>query len=135
MARPTKYHKGIPDLLLEHFDIKPYEIPRKDGAKIANDFPTLAGFAIKLGVHRDTLHQWASEHPEFSDAYGRAKDFQENFLIVNGLKGLVASNFAMFTAKNVLGWRDKQPGEEDQINIHITLADRMAKARARGKKK
>lgn len=134
MARPTKYSSKFPDQLLEYFNVKPYESFTSRGVKIANDFPTLAGFAIKIGVHRDTLHQWAAEHPEFSDACARAKDFQENYLMVNGLRGLVASNFAMFTAKNFLGMRDKQPGEEDQINIRINLADRLAKARLRSKK-
>ena len=83
-----------------------------------------------IGVHRDTLQEWAKQHPDFSVAYERAKDFQENFLITNGLKGMGSTLFGIFVAKNVLGWRDKQPGE-DEINIHLTLADRLAKARAR----
>lgn len=134
MARPTKYSTKFPDQLLEYFNIKPYEEVSKGGQKVANDFPTLAGFAIKIGVHRDTLHQWASEYPQFSDAYARAKDFQENYIMVNGLRGLIASNFGMFTARNFLGMHGKQPGDEDQINIKITLADRLAKARSRVKK-
>lgn len=40
----------------------------------------------------------------------------------------------IFCLKNICGWRDKQPGEEDKINIHLTLADRMARARAKIKK-
>lgn len=29
---------------------------------------SLTAFAGKIGVNRDTLHEWASAHPEFSDA-------------------------------------------------------------------
>lgn len=137
MARPTKYHPKLTQALIQYFSAKPYKKATRSKPTEANDFPTLAGFAHSIGVHRETLLEWAkpeSNHPEFSDAYRAAKDYQEHFLIVNGLKGLVSSNFAIFTAKNVLGWRDKQPDEKDNLNINITLADRVAKARARNKK-
>lgn len=123
---PTKFRPEFADQLIEYFSVKPYKKLKKKPAE-SNDFPTLAGFAIKLGVHRTTLKEWADEtnedgslkHPEFSFAYSRAKDFQENWLIINGLKGLVNANFGIFTAKNVLGWRDRQPGEEDKVNVVV----------------
>ena len=37
----------------------------------------------------------------------------------------------IFCLKNLCGWKDKQPDENDQININITLAEKIAKARAR----
>lgn len=131
-GQPTKYDKRFCKLLIEYFKMP---LTKKEkGRSVAADFPSLAGFAIKIGVHRDTLHEWTSAHPEFAEAVKLAKDYQENWLIQNGLKGLVEQPFAIFTAKNVMKWRDKQPGEEDKINIEITLAERMAKARARAKK-
>ena len=125
MARPTLYDPKYCDEILEYFSVSPYEertkqvITKKGNiAEIevteANDFPSFAGFAAKIGVHRQTLHDWKAQHPEFSYAYKKAKEFQENFLVVNGNKGLINPAFAIFTAKNVLGWRDKQPGEEDK---------------------
>ena len=48
------------------------------------------------------------KYPDFFNAYKRAKDHQERILVQNGLLGLYQGNFAIFTAKNVLGWRDKQ---------------------------
>lgn len=132
MARPTKYSPKFTDELLKYFSDKPYKLMGQGAQRrpVASDFPSLAGFASKIGVHRETLLEWSKEHPEFSDAYKRAADLQENWLIINGLKGLVSSNFGTFIAKAVCGMRDKQPGE-DSINIQITLADRLAKARAR----
>jgi hypothetical protein len=130
-GRPSPYKPEYAQKLIDYFSVQPYsekikKIVTKKGDVIevpfdeAADFPTLAGFAISIGVHRDTLHEWSKVHPEFSDAYARAKDFQENFLVINGLKGLVKEQFGQFVTKNVLGWRDKQPGEADVIVNNVT---------------
>jgi hypothetical protein len=67
-------------------------------------------------VTKQTLHDWATakdlatgelKHPEFSDAYKKAKDLQEANLIEGTIGNAYNSTFAIFTAKNVLGWRDK----------------------------
>jgi hypothetical protein len=86
---------------------------RKDGSSVTEtvrlpaELPTLAGFASMIGVHRETLLNWTKEHPEFFDAYKRAKDDQERILVANGLCGLYEGAFGIFTAKNLIGWRDK----------------------------
>lgn len=117
MARPTVYDPKFCEMLLKHFSVKPY---RKLKRKLeANDFPTLAGFAIKIGVHRETLLEWAKAHEEFSDAYKMAKEYQENFLVINGLKGLINTNFGIFTAVNVLGFRNKPKDEVDVVVNNI----------------
>lgn len=116
-------------MLIEYFNIEPYKekikkIITKSGdvievpMEVANDFPTLAGFACKIKVHRDTMQEWCKEHQDFSVAYKKASQFQEHFLATNGLKNLIHPNFAIFTAKNVIGWRDKQPGEEDKVIVN-----------------
>ncbi len=119
LGRPTEYDPKYVQALLDYFDVKPYEQRLEDivtskgdvitiKKDVASDFKTLAGFAVSIGFHRDTLHKWSQDFPEFSDAYKRAKDFQENFLAVNGNKGLISPAFGIFTAKNVLNWRDKK---------------------------
>jgi hypothetical protein len=117
-GRPTDYDPAYIDQISDYFSIEagkdiPYK--GKDGelktVRVAADFPTLAGFACKIGVHRDTLHEWAQQHPAFSDAYKMAKQHQERILVQNGLKGGYHANFAIFTAKNVIEWRDKQDTE------------------------
>ena len=103
VGRPSKYEDWIADALLDYFN------------KGVGDFPTLAGFAGKLGVSRDTLYEWATgkhedgtlKHSEFSYAYKRAKELQEQNLVTGALNGVYNATFAIFTAKNVLGWRDK----------------------------
>jgi hypothetical protein len=102
-GRPTKYEDWMADAILEYF------------SSPVGEFPTLAGFAAFIGVSRDTLHDWAHakdvsghlRNPSFSDAYKKAKDMQEQNLVKGALTGVYNSTFAIFTAKNVLGWRDK----------------------------
>lgn len=145
-GRPSEYKPEYAEALIEYFSEAPYKeilkkIVTKDGDVVevpsveATDFKTLAGFAISIGVHSETLLNWSKQFPEFFDAYKRAKDFQQQFLAVNGNKGLINPAFSIFTAKNVLQWRDKQPDENDNININVNsaLADKMAKARTRKK--
>jgi hypothetical protein len=142
----SKYDPKFIDQMLEYFGVEPYhqvikkisektedgtartaEIPQfsADGRPILeiSDFPTLAGFAIKIGVNRDTLAEWAKNFAEFSGAYKKAKDYQENWLAVNSLKGLLPPASAIFTQKNVIGWRDKQPDEVDVVVNNHTLSD------------
>lgn len=132
VGRPSKYDPKYIDELIEYFSIPPWEWQEKQMVsakgdvvtvmvKETNDFPTLAGFAIKIGVCRDTLHEWASVHPNFSDVYKRAKDYQENFLVVNGNRGLIPAAFGIFTLKNINNWRDRTEVEQTNKNIEINI--------------
>ncbi|MCK5616611.1 hypothetical protein KAR91_82890 [Candidatus Pacearchaeota archaeon] len=103
---PTKYREKYCEEIIEYFSGKPYRTVK--GIDKANDFPSYAGFSGKIGVSRETLHEWKRTHPKFSDAYRKCKQLQEHFLMTNGLKGLYNGPFAIFTAKNVIGWTDKQ---------------------------
>ena len=126
VGRPSSYKEEYADDLIRYFDTSVYTVKTtydKDGKekieKELNPFPTLARFATKVGVTRDTLYEWATaknengelKHPEFSYAYKRAKDFQEALLVEGAIGGMYQANFSIFTAKNVLGWRDKTEQE------------------------
>lgn len=119
VGRPTDYRPEYCEQMIEYFSEAPYSEKMKtvvtkmgDVVEVptveASDFKSLAAFANRLGVHKDTLHEWSKVHPEFSDAYKRAKQFQEEWLSVNGNKGLLNPAFSIFTAKNVIDWRDKR---------------------------
>ena len=122
VGRPSLYKPEYADELIKYFDVKPFSIEVVKDAKgnertdiLPGTFPTLARFATKIGVSRDTLYEWSTAtddegnliHPEFSYAYKRAKDFQEAILVEGAMAGAFQANFSIFTAKNVLGWRDK----------------------------
>jgi len=125
-GRPSLYREEFADQLVEFFNISPTRevtVRDKNGdekvQELPNKFPTLARFATIVGVTRETLHDWATstnengelKHPEFSYAYKRAKDFQEAILVEGTMNGAYIPSFAIFTAKNVLGWRDKTEQE------------------------
>lgn len=105
--RPSLYDEKYIDEMLEYFSIEPYEIS-PTGKRQATDIPTFAGFCSKIGIHRETLLNWTEVHEKFFDAYKKCKDLQEQWLAVNGNAGLINPAFAIFTAKNILNWRDKK---------------------------
>jgi len=109
-GRPSKYQPRYADELLNYFNCSAIERDDRGGI-VAGHFPTLARFAANIGVCRDTLQEWAKVHAKFSAAYKKAKDLQEANLIEGTLAGAYQPSFAIFTAKNVLGWRDKTETE------------------------
>lgn len=128
VGRPTDYKPEYCQMLIDYFSIEPYKeiqkkIYTKSGALIEipedrpADFPSLAGFCIKIGIHRDTLHEWTKNHPEFSDVYRLAKEYQENYLLVNGNKELIPTNFATFLLINHSNYRQKAKDEAPDTTI------------------
>lgn len=119
-GRPAKYKQEYCNEIIEHFKVEPYETKTQteyfsDGSIrservviIPTKFPTFQDFADKIGVHIDTLHEWCKNYEEFSEAYARAKQLQEEIWLVNGMNGQYNSQFAIFFGKNCLGYKDKQ---------------------------
>lgn len=137
MGRPTLYRPEYPQAMLTYFQVEAshieiVKVPDGKGGVIdeekiiVNKFPTLTRFAQMIGVSRDTMHSWATSvnkdgslsFPEFSDAYVRARDAQESLLTEGGLEGLYDSRFAVFTAKNLIGWKD----QIEQVIAHNVTA-------------
>lgn len=136
-GRPTKYKEEYCEQIIEFFNKDPYEaieieVTDDDGnvrKTVATDksgdpilkpcqLPTKEGFAISIGVHRETLINWAKAHPEFFDAIKTCEMMQENILVQNSLIKAYDKTFAIFTAKNVMGWSDK--GQSDYINVDLS---------------
>lgn len=117
-GRPTTYDEKYCEEIVTYFDVEPFvskeiQIVNKDGSvgtkevKESVSLPTMAGFAVKLGVCRDTLNEWASKHKEFSAAIKKAKACQERILLENGLNGGYDRTVAIFALKNLADWKDK----------------------------
>lgn len=105
-GRPSKYDPALCEQIITWFNIDPYEVVKD--RKVANPLPTFEKFAHSIGVHVDTLHEWKSAHPEFSEAYKKAQQLQMDFWRTNSLLGLFPPAFACFCGKNMFGWQDKQ---------------------------
>lgn len=135
IGRPSKYKPEYCEQLIEH---------------MASGL-SFESFAAIVDVNQDTLHEWAKVHEEFSEAKKAA--YMKNLLfweklgvdhIINSSESesygegqsrssskSLNSAVYIFNMKNRHKWRDKQPDENDQININFTLAEKMAKARNR----
>jgi len=136
-GRPTKYKDKYVQMMEDYFNREPYSIKhtKKGVIRVPCSFPTLDGFAAMIGVNHDTVVNWAKavnkdgtlKYPDFFGAYKRAKCYQEDILIQNGLLGLYQGSFAIHTAKNVLGWRNnpkiKHSGDGDKPKETKRLSD------------
>ena len=97
-GRPTKYESRFCEMVVEDM-AKGY---------------SLTAFAGLIGVNRDTLHQWAKEHPEFSDAVSRGKALRLRDWETVGLEmrknggGPGGATITVFGLKNMGGdeWSD-----------------------------
>ena len=120
-----RYRPEFCDKLLAFFDIPAFhvtEVTKRDGSvslvETAAELPTFAAFAKQLGTTCEVLKMWESKHPAFCEAAKKARDLQSNILIQNSLRGNYSASFAVFTAKNLLGWKDGK----DDIPAPITVS-------------
>ncbi len=78
-------------------------------------------FADRIGVHKDTLYDWARKHTEFSDAKKEATAISQLLWEKTGLDAMAwkipgfSAAIWIFNMKNRFGWRDKQPDEEEKM--------------------
>ena len=137
MGRPTDYNSEYCKLLIEYFNIKPYKRIKlkyyykngesKDIIKdIPADLPTFEGFCAKIGICKQTLHNWKEIYPSFLDAYRRAKMLQKNILIQNGLANRYNCLFAKFVAINATDMVEKQ-NIDHTVKADKTILEIIAK--------
>jgi len=77
-GRPTLY---TPEVITQINEYMAEAVPQN--MKI----PTVEGIALKLGINRDTLYQWAKDHKEFSDTLDELKLKQKEYLTEIGIFG------------------------------------------------
>lgn len=85
-GRPTKYVPGT-SVLLETYLVGCVDVYEVLTQRWHVRLPTIEGFALYLGVHRDTLYAWAKKYPEYRDAMDRLMSIQCTRLINGGLAG------------------------------------------------
>lgn len=150
VGRPSEYRPEFVSELIAYFDIEvrsvaEVDVTDKDGKTrtektlVVNTFPTLTRFAAKIGVTRQTLHDWATAkdrdgallRPEFAYAYARAKDAQESLLVEGGMTGVYEPRFAVFAAKNLAGWKD-QIETTGEVTHTLVKSDELDELYAQG---
>ena len=130
-----QYNPSFCEELLRFFDGAAFsvtEVQKKDGSitllETAAELPTFAAFAKKIGVTCAQLKAWETKHADFKYACEQARDRQGNILIQNSLRGNYASSFAIFTAKNLLGWNDSKEAQKTEGPVVIEWEDEHEKA-------
>jgi hypothetical protein len=140
MARPTKYKKKYIKEMLDYFksgyerylshdfsdvEATKYVIDKKGGktkmtkkTKSIVRLPTLFNFAMKIDVNTSTLSEWASKHPEFSNALSTCKEMVADIAIQGSANNLIQANVAKLIIMNSSDWTDKQ---EIDHGGHITI--------------
>ena len=84
--------------------------------------PSLAECFKKNRISSSTVYELQKIYPELTNAIKKVKDAQEYLLTNYTLKGGYASTFAIFAAKNMIGWRDEQKGPviDQSKHTHFT---------------
>ena len=132
-GRPTKYRSKYARELITFMEQDPWDDvvithTNKKGEtwstteRRANRLRFLTQFARKIDVSRETLLEWSTcgKHPEFTLAYARAREFQTEHLLDNGLAGLFDGAMTKFAAVNMTDLRDKnETAVSGDINIVI----------------
>lgn len=120
-GRPGLYRPEYAEQIIAFFDVEPYKEVTVEGRSgprvelVPNTFPTLQRFAHRIGVRATTVSDWATavdsegkpRHPEFAEAYARARELQEALFVEGTVAGVFSDRFAPFMAKNMFGWKDK----------------------------
>lgn len=129
VGRPTKYTADMPQALLDYGQVIVEAIKKIERNKSKVGVlqfvqcpvppPLLSGFAIEYGIHRQTMHEWAGVHAEFSDAMNAFKEIQEWVVARMVTHGAYPPAVGIFMLKNLAGWRDKQ---EIELEGPVTLS-------------
>jgi hypothetical protein len=88
--------------------------------------PQIAGLALAVGIHRDTVYQWAKDEDkkEFSDILTRVMHSQERCLVNDGLRGTFNPAITkMMLSKH--GYSDKQAVDHTTNGESITRIERV----------
>lgn len=111
-GRPSKYKEEYGAMLIAHC---------KEGGFIER-------FALSIDVTKETLLDWTTKFPKFSDSYKKAREAQEAHFLELGyglatgqVKGQVAA--WCFMMKNMFKWRDSQHLEIREEQNSFTLPE------------
>jgi len=131
-GQPTLYKPEYCQQLIDFMSVDHYSevvdvVRQKDYEKestrlVANPLPFISAFARSIKVSTVTLYEWASVHPEFSNAMTCARELQTEHIATNGMLGLFNPQFTKFAAVNMTDWRDKQ---EVEHSGNVSLSSRM----------
>jgi hypothetical protein len=81
----------------------------------------LTDFAIENDIWEQRFVEFAQSNDKFSEALKKAKQIQTSRLVKLGLARKVDTGMAIFTLKNISGWRDRQENEGVIIKNYVQI--------------
>lgn len=89
--------------------------------------PTIAGWAAKVGIARETVWAWSKKHTEFDEALGICKAIQEHVFLDMGVKGAYNAGVLALMMKNLQGWQDRvEQTHKGSVVLQFDAQDRDA---------
>jgi len=130
LGRPTKYKPHYCQDLIDYFTVPRPDLGNPQGMVY---FPTMYGFAARVGVSDETIAEWCHHYPDFSRAYTIAQQLGRNQLIHGGLTEKYNASFAKFVGVNMglISEHSKSENVNQNINtfpsgiqVHFISTDR-----------
>lgn len=124
VGRPSKWDPKFTEEAYDYFNRDKFIIESREqvtasgrvaivNEKIPNEFPSIAGLAVKFKVNKTTIYEWAKNNKDFSNALDYGRSIQESWLLDNSLTGRWNPGFAKFLMINNLNYKDKV---EQEVN-------------------
>lgn len=101
-GRPTEYHPDHCDTVMR--------LAMTEGASTVQ-------MAVRLGVTRQTLHNWTAQYPEFLDAFTRAREASQAWWEDRARQGLDNREFNAQLWAKVVGARFKDYQQSSKIEL------------------
>lgn len=120
-GRPTKYDPKYISSVDEYLETRKDDIDYNGNKTVR--LPTIEGFALFIGVNRDTLFEWESRHKEFSDSLDKIKIEQKERLTNSGLSGAYNSAIAKLVLSANHNMREKSDTDITSGGEKITGVD------------
>lgn len=130
-GRPSEYDPKFVDLVDTYLALATDTIVVVAGSGFRTEvkLPKREGFAKFLGYPRQTLDNWAKEHPEFFDALERIDAEQRERLIDKGLSGDYNPTIAKLILSANHGMAEKSESKNEHSgNVSFNLTDLLHKA-------
>jgi len=116
-AHNALYQVHYPAMLVDYFESRPLGLRMIDAGQgdtaraVCSEVPTFQGFSRVIGVSPTVMCDWDKRHSAWSEARARCKAIQEDWFSNALVSGIGNPTGAIFVAKNMLGWADKQTVE------------------------
>lgn len=137
-GRPTEYSPEIIEKIKEYLELcvdENEQIVKQENTekgyqmyetRLKVRIPTIEGLAVHLKIHKDTIYEWVSIYPEFSDAIEELRAIQSDRVLNNGLAGTYNSTIAKLLLSSKHGYVEKTATDLTSKGDKITVPDSEA---------